>query len=92
LILYTVLSYTSIGGSIALLAAMISVIAYPYIFKIHKRVSLLEYVQFMSLSFIIYGFQRHLLLPVADYPIINWEHIPLFMGNAAFLFCDHVIV
>jgi amino acid permease len=61
-----VLSYTSIGGSIALLAAMISVIAY--------------------------GFQRHLLLPVADYPIINWEHIPLFMGNAAFLFCDHVIV
>jgi len=61
-----VLAYTSVGGSVALLAAMISVIAY--------------------------GFQQHLLLPFADYPKINWEHIPLFMGNAAFLFCDHVIV
>jgi amino acid permease len=61
-----VLAYTSVGGSIALVAAMISVI--------------------------VYGFGQDLLKPISDYPIINWEHIPLFMGNAAFLFCDHVIV
>jgi len=39
-----------------------------------------------------YGFEHHLLKPIADYPILDWRHIPLFMGNAAFLFCDHVIV
>jgi len=41
---------------------------------------------------IAFGLERHLLEPVKSYPFINWEHIPLFLGTAAFLFCDHVIV
>jgi len=61
-----VLAYTSVGGSVALVVAMMAVI--------------------------VYGFDHHLLRPISSYPIINWEHIPLFMGNAAFLFCDHVVV
>lgn len=63
-----VLAYTSVAGSVALVAAMISVIAY--------------------------GFENHLLKPFTEvsHPIIKWETMPLFMGNAAFLFCDHVVV
>jgi len=61
-----VLAYTSVGGSVALVVAMVAVI--------------------------IYGFDQHILEPISEYPWINWRHIPLFMGNAAFLFCDHVIV
>jgi len=60
------LAYSSVGGSVALVVAMVSVV--------------------------VYGLDHHLLKPISEYPVINWEHIPLFMGNAAFLFCDHVVV
>lgn len=40
----------------------------------------------------IYGIEKHLLVPVQDYPFLEWKTIPLFLGGAAFLFCDHVIL
>lgn len=41
---------------------------------------------------IIFGLTNHLLKPVHDYPVFDWRHFPLFLGSAAFLFADHVIV
>lgn len=44
------------------------------------------------IAIIVFGLEKKLLSPIHTYPIIKWETIPLFLGNAAFLFCSHVVV
>jgi amino acid permease len=41
---------------------------------------------------VVFGLSNHMLKPLHDYPVFVWETFPLFLGSAAFLFCDHVIV
>jgi len=43
-------------------------------------------------SVIVFGLDKHLLVKVTEYPVFEWKTFPLFLGGAAFLFCDHVIL
>eukprot|EP00026_Physarum_polycephalum_P006598 Phypoly_transcript_06647.p1 GENE.Phypoly_transcript_06647~~Phypoly_transcript_06647.p1 ORF type:complete len:454 (+),score=69.60 Phypoly_transcript_06647:190-1551(+) len=41
---------------------------------------------------IVFGLTNHFIKPLHDYSAFEWKTFPLFLGGAAFLFCDHVII
>jgi len=86
------LAYTSIAGSVALLVAMGAVIMYPYSFSFIALPPKFPFFRLLSLKLTRFGLTNHLLKPIHDYPVLEWKTFPLFLGGAAFLFCDHVIV
>jgi proton-coupled amino acid transporter len=38
------------------------------------------------------GFRNYSIQPIQNYPKVNWSTIPLFLGNASFLYLIHSVI